>query len=101
MKTFAKAVAGAVLTAGVVVVPLSTQAAAAPLSAASTPVASAYRTLPAQNHDHWRNDDYRHGRYYSNGRDCRRYDDWRRHCDHRNGWDRYDNYRDCFPRWRR
>ncbi|MFK4149667.1 hypothetical protein [Streptomyces sp. NPDC004065] len=87
--------AGAILTAGAVVVPLSTQAAAAPLT--HTTAARHAGDFGRHCHDHWRGDDRRYWR----DDDCRthnrasywnrfRHNDWRHH--HNHDCDRYWRY---------
>ncbi|MGV9991287.1 hypothetical protein [Streptomyces sp. NPDC003374] len=95
--------AGAILTAGAVVVPLSTQAAAAPLT--HTTAARHAGDFGRHCHDHWRDDDRRHwrddDRRYWRDDDCRthnrasywnrfRHNDWRHH--HNHDCDRYWRY---------
>lgn len=90
MKTIAKAVAGTLLAAGAVMVPLSVEAAAAPAAVSVTAVAPSFH---AGSHHAY---GYRHAGDWRRYRDDDRYDrydrwGYRNHCrDGRYyGWDRY------------
>ncbi|MDX3264305.1 hypothetical protein AB0N87_43205 [Streptomyces sp. NPDC093228] len=99
MKTIARAVAVALMTAGAVAVPLTAEASATPLpgSVSAAPAFSAlHRGDSARIHhpSHYRNNgDLRryHGidlrRYRGNDRDYWRWDRYRNRCDRHSGWD--------------
>lgn len=107
MKTIAKSVAVALLTAGAVVVPASAEAVAAPFHASASMTSAApsfdrggrYDSYEYRNrsdlwrhHDNWRYSSYRH-RY------CDQHSRWDRDCDRDR---RYWSIRsDCYPYWRR
>ncbi|MFJ3824588.1 hypothetical protein [Streptomyces nodosus] len=103
MKTIAKAVAVALLTAGTVVVPVSAEAIAAPIHspAAMAPAAPSFDRDHGPSH-------HRHGGEVGRYRDHRHPGGYRpRYCDRHHGWDRHrhhnhHSYRwDCYPYGRR
>ncbi|MGW5064184.1 hypothetical protein ACWEQ2_44160 [Streptomyces sp. NPDC004096] len=91
MKTIARAVAVALMTAGAVAVPLTAEASATPLpgSVSAAPALSAlHRGESARTHhpSHYRNNgDLR--RYRGHDRDYWRWDRYRNRCDRHSGWD--------------
>jgi len=104
VKTIARSVAVALLTAGAVAVPASAEAIAAPFHAPASATLAAPSSARGDHHGRYlyRHDDLR--RYRGDFRDhwrhgSYRYCGWDRDCDR--GW--YDSSRswDCSPYWRR
>ncbi|MFB7735864.1 hypothetical protein ACFC08_16045 [Streptomyces sp. NPDC056112] len=107
MKTIARSVAVALLTAGAVVVPASAEAIAAPFHA---PASATLASRSFDRGDHYSPYGYRHGSDLWRDRDYWRHDNYRyRYCDRHSRWDRdcdrdwrYQSNRwDCLPYWRR
>ncbi|MFE4418465.1 hypothetical protein [Streptomyces sp. NPDC056817] len=93
MKTIARSVAVALLTAGAVVVPASAEAIAAPLHAPASATLAAHSF---DRGDRYGSYEYRHGSDLRRHRDYRRHDSYRyRYCDRYSRWDR-----DCDRDWR-
>ncbi|MGX4687736.1 hypothetical protein [Streptomyces sp. JNUCC 63] len=111
MKTIARSVAVALLTAGAVVVPASAQAIAAPLHRPASATSAVHASDRDRHHSPY---DYRHDgdlrRHHYDGRDYWRHDSHRhRYCGHHARWDRdcdrdrrHHSHRwDCYPYGRR